>query len=105
ILGLTGEKNQRVAAERILRDGLNVRQTEGLVAHLLAREAAHGTRTTPVNAKPKEAHVANLENQLRERLGTKINLRYSQGKGALEIVFFSDAELERILQILGVTTD
>jgi hypothetical protein len=29
-------------------------------------------------------------------------LRYIQGKGALEISFFSDEELERILQILGV---
>jgi len=41
-------------------------------------------------------------NQLRERLGTKVHLRYAQGKGALEIVFFSDAELERVLQLLGV---
>jgi len=49
--------------------------------------------------------VTNLENQLRERLGTKIRLRYSQGKGALEISFFSDDELERILQILGVRAD
>jgi hypothetical protein len=29
-------------------------------------------------------------------------LRYAQGKGALEISFFSDGELERILQIIGV---
>ena len=47
--------------------------------------------------------MADLENQLRERLGTKVSLRYAQGKGALEIIFFSDAELERILRILGIT--
>jgi hypothetical protein len=46
--------------------------------------------------------VSNLEDRLRERLGTKVNLRYSQGKGALEIHFFSDPELERVLQLLGV---
>ena len=40
--------------------------------------------------------------QLRQRLGTKVQLRYAQGKGALEIAFFSDGELERILEILGV---
>ena len=51
------------------------------------------------------AHLANLENKLRERLGTKVHLRYAQGKGALEIVFFSDAELERILQIVGVSPE
>jgi ParB family chromosome partitioning protein len=105
ILGLAGEKNQRLAAERVLRDGLNVRQTEGLISHLLAREAAAGTKSNPLATPARDAHVANLENQLRERLGTKIHLRYSQGKGALEIVFFSDAELERILQILGITND
>ena len=38
-------------------------------------------------------------------LGPKFILRYAQGKGALEIAFFSDAELERILQILGVNPD
>ena len=51
----------------------------------------------------QDAHVASLENRLRERLGTKVHLRYARGKGALEISFFSDDELERILTILGVT--
>jgi ParB family chromosome partitioning protein len=54
---------------------------------------------------PTDAHVADLENKLRERLGTKVHLKYSQGKGALEISFFSDDELERVLQILGIQTD
>ena len=52
-----------------------------------------------------DAHVANLENSLRQRLGTKVRLRYAQGKGAMEISFFSDDELERILQILGIDPD
>jgi len=56
-----------------------------------------------VTAPPvTDIHVANLENKLRERLGTKVHLRYAQGKGALEISFFSDADLERLLQIMGV---
>ena len=46
-----------------------------------------------------------LENKLRERLGTKIQLRYRAGKGALDIRFYSDDELERIMQILGVSAD
>ncbi|MGD0259305.1 MAG: ParB/RepB/Spo0J family partition protein [Verrucomicrobiota bacterium] len=103
ILGLASEKHQKLAAERILKEGLNVRQTEGLVARLQAREAGTVTRPRPVTPLTRDAHVANLENQLRERLGTKVHLRYAQGKGALEIAFFSDAELERILQIMGVT--
>ena len=55
--------------------------------------------------RAQDAHVADLENRMRERLGTKVHLRYSQGKGALEISFFSDDELERILQILGINPD
>ena len=103
ILGLANERQQKHATDRILRDALNVRQTEALVAHLQARETSTGGQVLPLPAKPKDAHIADLENQLRERLGTKVGLRYAQGKGALEITFFSDAELERILRILGIT--
>jgi ParB family transcriptional regulator, chromosome partitioning protein len=105
ILGLASEKHQKLAFERILKEGLNVRQTEGLVARLQAREAGTVVRPGVITPPTRDAHVANLENQLRERLGTKVQLRYAQGKGALEIAFFSDAELERILQVLGVSPD
>ncbi len=105
ILGLASEKHQKLAFERILKEGLNVRQTEGLVARLQAREAGTIVRPGVITPLTRDAHVANLENQLRERLGTKVHLRYAQGKGALEISFFSDAELERILQVLGVSPD
>jgi len=46
-----------------------------------------------------------LENRLRERFGTKVRLRYAQGKGSVEIAFFNDDDLERILQIVGVRVD
>jgi ParB family chromosome partitioning protein len=105
ILGLASEKHQKAAAERILREGLNVRQTEALVSHLQARESSAVSRAAPLSPPAKDTHVTDLENQLRERLGTKVHLRYAQGKGALEIVFFSDAELERILHLLGVSSD
>lgn len=105
ILGLPAEAQQRSVAARILKDGLNVRQTETLVAHLQERQSATFTKTVAPPTQSRDAHVATLENRLRERLGTKIHLRYAQGKGALEITFFSDAELERILQILGLNPD
>jgi ParB family transcriptional regulator, chromosome partitioning protein len=105
ILGLGSEQNQRLAAERILKEGLNVRQTEGLVARLQARESGAVTKPGIPTPVTRDAHVANVENQLRERLGTKVHLRYAQGKGALEITFFSDSELERILNLLGISPD
>jgi ParB family transcriptional regulator, chromosome partitioning protein len=108
ILGLPDEKNQNLAAERVIKEGLNVRQTEGLVAKLQKRggkgagskEQAAGVLSVPVG----DPHVADLESKLREVFATKVQLNYAQGKGSLEISFFSDAELERILQILGVTS-
>jgi ParB family transcriptional regulator, chromosome partitioning protein len=105
ILGLTPEKNQTLVSERVLRDGLNVRQTEALVSHLQSRDLASASQPTPPGRAPRDAHVQNLESRLRERLGTKVHLRYSQGKGALEISYFSDDELERILELLGVRAD
>jgi ParB family chromosome partitioning protein len=105
ILGLASEKQQKAAAERVVKGGLNVRQTEGLVAHLQSRQTGQSKPPPPLALPVKDAQVANLENRLRERLGTKVHLRYAQGKGALEITFFSDADLERILQILGVNAE
>jgi ParB family chromosome partitioning protein len=103
ILGLAQPANQQLAVDKILKAGLNVRQAEALVADLQARASATGQKPAGPAPVPRDAHLANLENQLRERLGTKVHLRYTAGKGALEISFFSDPELERILQILGVT--
>jgi ParB family chromosome partitioning protein len=105
ILGLAGEQPQKQAAERILQDGLNVRQTEELVTRLQARAASPAAEPSSLTRLNKDTHVVSLENKLRERLGAKIRLRYAQGKGALEISFFNDDDLERILQILGVSAD
>jgi len=102
VLGLATEKLQQQAAERVIKEGLNVRQTEGLVAKLQARAAGPATPSA-ITPLTQDAHVRDLENRIREKLGTKVHLRYSQGKGGLEISFFSDDELERILQILGIS--
>ncbi|MCI0746292.1 MAG: ParB/RepB/Spo0J family partition protein [Verrucomicrobia subdivision 3 bacterium] len=103
ILGLAGAAEQKLAAERVIRDGLNVRTTETLVARLQqpAGPGRNGGGKQPAPA----SHVADLESRLRERFGTRVQLRYKQGKGSLEVRFFSDDDLERILQIVGVSLD
>jgi ParB family chromosome partitioning protein len=103
ILGLPNEKQQKVAADRILQEGLNVRQTEALVARLQSRGTGKPAGSiTPLVA---DANVVELENRLRERFGTKVRLKYTQGKGSVEIAFFSDDDLERILQIVGIKVE
>jgi len=108
ILALEGSPQQKLAADRIIKETLSVRQTEDLVARLQSAGTAPAQTPHPGKnggAKPTDANIHNLENRLRERLGTKIQLRYRQGKGSLEIRFFSDDELERIMQILGVQVE
>jgi ParB family chromosome partitioning protein len=105
ILGLLDDRQQKLAVERIIKDALNVRQAEGLVAKLQNRAGKLQSKTGPALPPTTDAHVADLENRLRERLGTKVQLRYAQGKGSLEVSFFSDDDLERILQILGINAD
>jgi ParB family chromosome partitioning protein len=106
ILGLTEEKTQKLAAERIVKEGLNVRQTEGLVAKLQARgQKISGDNGNIAAVVPINSNLARLEDKLREKFGTKVHLKYAQGKGAVEITFFSDDELQRVLEILNITAD
>jgi ParB family transcriptional regulator, chromosome partitioning protein len=106
ILGITDEKKLKLAVERIIKEGLNVRQTEGLVARMTARGSyKSGLKPETVALRGADPHVADLEDRLREKFGTKVRLQYAQGKGLVEISFFSDEELERVLQILGIRAD
>lgn len=106
ILGLADEKSQKLAAERIVKEGLNVRQTEGLVVKLQTRVQKISLDNPKFTAiVPVDSNVARLEDKLRERFGTKVHLKYAQGKGAVEITFFSDDELQRVLEILNITAD
>jgi len=102
ILGLATGTQQQRAAERILKEGFNVRQAEALVGAIQQRDTGSRGKAPTSQGVVKDPHLAAIEDQLRERFGTKIHLRYALGKGALEITFFSEAEFERILQILGV---
>jgi ParB family chromosome partitioning protein len=106
ILSLEAEKDRLLAAERVLKDGLNVRQTEALVAKWQARPVARTATPESIAPPVGDPHVAHLEDKLREKFGTKVLLRYSSpGKGAVEIAFFSPDDLERIIQLLDVRLD
>jgi ParB family chromosome partitioning protein len=106
VLGLATPGEQRLAAERIIRQNLNVRQTEELVARLQKDRAAQATGNVAApQLANRDVHIVDLETRLRERLGAKVQLRYRQGKGSLEIRFFTDADLERILEAVGVKLD
>ena len=106
ILGVSNADDQNYIAQRSIKDGWSVRQVESYVAQYQGNEGnrAGGPRATSP-AAVRDANVENMETRLRERLGTKVTLRYRKGKGSLDIRFFSDEELERVLAILGVQAD
>jgi ParB family chromosome partitioning protein len=70
-----------------------------LVAGLQNKGGATSSKKAPLQL---EAHIASLRDKLQERFGTKVTLRYQKGRGAIEIQFFNDADLERILNVAGV---
>jgi ParB family chromosome partitioning protein len=102
ILGLDSSEEQELAAERILKKSLNVRQTEDLVSVLQKNRGEKNGERTRTGLQGQEAHLAAVQNKIQERFGTKVVLRYRQGRGAVEIKFFNDEDLERILKVAGI---
>lgn len=106
LLGLNSREQAVSIARRIVKDGLSVRQTETLISELHQKQTAKQEAVVhPVTRNEKDVHVAHMEQRLVEKFNTKVRLKYVEGKGSLEIRFFSDDELESILSNLGVSAD
>lgn len=100
ILGLTIAEEQRLVAERVLRRSLTVRETEQLVEHLKGEAKARATGTG--SASGKSAQVLAIEERLRQKLGTHVNLRHGRKKGRIEIEYYGNEDLTRLLAMMGI---
>ncbi len=76
-------------AEKVVRRGLNVRQTEAL-----ARQGAEPPQKRP--RKPKDADTRALEMDLSEVLGMEVEIRDSQGAGSLTVRYGSLEQLDEL---------
>ncbi|WP_409303543.1 ParB/RepB/Spo0J family partition protein [Peribacillus sp. SCS-155] len=81
--------------EKVIKEGLNVRQLEQYI-NQLNNGVPRETRPTPA----KDIFIKERETNLRERFGTTVNIKQSKKKGKIEIEFFSKEDLERILDML-----
>ncbi|MEX2446002.1 MAG: ParB/RepB/Spo0J family partition protein [Dehalococcoidia bacterium] len=101
LLGLPDEASRLAAWQRVMRDGLNVRETERMVREGV--QAARPRRAPSSNVRGAAAITDGFEEALQRSLGTKVALRRSQkGRGTLTIHFYSDEELTGVLErILG----
>ena len=77
----------------ILKKNLSVRAAEALIK-------SKTKKTNVSKVIHSTAPIRAIENQLIELLGTKVKLKPGQMGGAIEILYFSDDDLERILDLL-----
>ncbi|MBT7029199.1 MAG: ParB/RepB/Spo0J family partition protein [Verrucomicrobia bacterium] len=105
ILGLKQAKDQIAAAKRVIKKELSVRQTEELLGELGQATPGKTKRGAIGKSAATDAYILSLEGKLRERLGTKVALRYRKGKGSVDIKFFNDEDLQRILETLSIKAD
>lgn len=92
---------QRFLAEKIIKEALSVRAAEQLSQGAGAEKKAARKQGSAVQKAP---NILQLEDRLRRALGTKVQLQFGSGEsGELKISFFSRAELETVLERLGVS--
>lgn len=96
LLAITDEEEQYIIANKVFDNKLSVRETEKLVKEL----------KNPKKEKPKKEIenkfvYENLEEKIKSIIGTKVHVNHkANGKGKIEIEYYSDSELERIFDLL-----
>lgn len=100
LLALEDKSLQKTLAEEIIAKGISVRETEKLVKNA-------GKRTGKKKEKEKEEErdlsifYKEFENRIRDVFSTKVNInRKDKNKGRIEIEYYSQAELERIMELI-----
>lgn len=95
LLSLEQEELQLEAAKTIAEKGMSVRETEKLVKSIL------NPKQSKLPIPSSEAAIYNsLSDKLREKLGTKVSINNKKnGKGKIEIEYYSPQELERLLEL------
>lgn len=96
LLSMADPLRQRNLWQRIIRDGLSVRDAEKAAKE---QKATNVSRETLPKERP-DPNIAAIEAQLRDALGTRVTIRTGKSKGMIEIEFYTDEDLERIVSSL-----
>ncbi len=103
LLGLKAHDEQRLLAEKILRQSSTVRTTERMVARLLGKHG--GTRRLKRAAAENSAAIGDLENRLQQHLATHVTIQHGEKRGRIEIEYYGADDLERVVTRLGLPPD
>jgi ParB family chromosome partitioning protein len=100
LLGIPHPSTQHALALRIEEEGLSVREIERIAASYRTEEKKPKRKPTAVT---KDAHIRDLEDRARQRLGTKVDIEHQNGKGRIIVHLFSDDDFQRVLDVLGIS--
>lgn len=95
LLALPKLKEQEEIARRIAQKGLSVRQTEKEIKAILNGRSGPG----PVPAKA-DPNLTDLEDRLKRKYSTKVFIRKGQKSGKIEIEYYGEEELQRLIEVL-----
>jgi len=95
LLSLEDAAKQKLIAKKIVKKGLSVRATELLVKRDIG---------APIKPKEKQRdpHLSRIAEELQHLFGTKVSIIGKSNKGKIEITYYSDDDLSRILDILDI---
>jgi ParB family chromosome partitioning protein len=96
ILALPENKERLRLAQEIKRKGLSVRQVE--------ERSRDKTKTKPTARKRSHPALEAWEERLRNHYGTQVRIVGGLARGRVEISYFNEEDLERILELTGVDT-
>lgn len=91
LLGLPNEKAMLQLADRIVREGLSVRQVEAIV-----REGSERAPKKRSGRASKDIYLRQLEEDWTRALGTKVCIHPKKKGGVIEISYYSDSDLNRL---------
>jgi ParB family chromosome partitioning protein len=101
LLEIEDPNQQRKLAQEVISKGFSVRELENIIKTHRPRGAKRGAR----GALPREPFVAVLEEELQHVLATKVRISKRKKRGTIVIEFYSQEDLERIVnKIRGGTS-
>ncbi len=98
LLSIQDPDLQKEACRRVVEQELSVRETEGLVRRVLA--AGRMEAQESARAHPKDPEIVSLEERLRRAFGTQVRILPGKKKGKIEIEYYSEEDLERIIALV-----
>jgi len=99
VLALKDADTQKLAVDQIIRRKLTVRASEKLTQSLLNNPSGEPDPKKSVT-KEVDIHVRALTKRLQEHLATHVSVNHSAKKGKIEIEYYGNDDLERILELL-----